>query len=122
MAVNEVWEILVPANWNDGTPVKVRHHRVWDAFVQHQSGGLTILRPAKGMWRAKDGTKYHDRMIPVRFIARNRRMVNEIMKFTAEHYDQHEVMCYRVATEVIVATREELGVTKPFWRKTNGNE
>lgn len=121
MAVNEVWEILVPATWNDGTPVKVRHHRVWDEFVKHNTGGITIMRPAKGAWRKGD-KEFIDRMIPVRFIATSRRMVNEIMKFTAEHYDQEAVMCYFIAAEVIVATRAELGVTKPFWRKTNGNE
>lgn len=42
---------MVPCNFNDGTPVRTRHHREWDRQVRKISGGLTILPPSKGQWQ-----------------------------------------------------------------------
>jgi hypothetical protein len=64
----QLWEILVPTVRNDGSPIRVRFHRVWDSHVRKISGGLTILPVAKGQWL--DGDKlYAERMIPVRILA-----------------------------------------------------
>ena len=130
----ELWEILVPTQWNDGTPIKLKHHKQWDEKVKAITGGLTILTPAKGQWVAPTGTNFDERMIPVRFAVEQDwltftttssvtppqppRKVKEIMRITCKHYDQLAVMCYRVADVTFIWNRETLLGDEPMWRKS----
>lgn len=104
----KMWEILVPTDWNDGDPIPVGHHKVWDAAVRAISGGLTIMRPAKGQWIRSDGSLQEEHMIPVRFAVDDDVQAWVVMRLTLKHYDQEAVTCYRVSDFAVVATRAEL--------------
>jgi hypothetical protein len=99
----ELWEILVPTVRNDGRPIRLRFHRVWDAKVRAISGGLTIMPVAKGQW-VYDGALFKERMIPVRIVA-TRKQIESIIDMTAVYYDQIAVMAYKVSEEVIIKYR-----------------
>lgn len=106
----ELWEILVPCNWNDGRPVHTRHHRVWDGMVMGITRGLTVLRPGVGQWlEGQTQTLFRDRIIPVRIMATAEQM-QEIANITITHYQQRAVMYYRVAEHAIIhhASDEQL--------------
>lgn len=104
----QLWEVLVPTNMGDtGKTVRTRHHQVWDARVLALSGGLTILKPAKGQWVCpSDGKLYHDRVIPVR-IACDRKTIVKILQITKAHYRQIDVLAYKISEEVIFLSAEE---------------
>lgn len=112
LVANELWEILVPCNWNDGEPVRRRHHQEWDKRVRTITGGLTILRPGKGQWvnADEDEKLYHDRIIPVRLIATAEQM-RQIANITIQHYEQLAAMYYKVADYCVVqeATEDQVG-------------
>ena len=94
-----LWEILVPTMMNE-KPVRTRYHRVWDAKVRSITGGLTILKPAKGQWICPEsGDLFDERMIPVR-IACTRNEIFSIAEMTKIYYNQMKVLIYRVADEV----------------------
>lgn len=101
----DMWEILVPTIRNDGTPFKVKYHRIWDDKVNEISGGLTILTPTKGKWVAPCGTEFVERMIPVRIIA-TREEIEKIIDMTMEYYDQLAILAYKISTEVILKHKE----------------
>ena len=90
-----LFEILVPCNWNDGRPVRTRHHREWDKRVRKIAEGLTILKPAKGQWVHQDRV-YEDRVIPVRLFCTHEQ-IKAIADITINHYEQEAVMYYRLS-------------------------
>jgi hypothetical protein len=99
-----MWEILVPTVANDGTPFRLRRdHKPWDAKVQKITGGMTLMPVLNGKWQ-HEGAEYHERMIPVRVVATREQMM-EIVRMTAEHYNQIAVMAYKVYDEVIYLVR-----------------
>jgi hypothetical protein len=101
-----LWEILVPRKWNDGKPIRTRHHRQWDKRVRAISGGMTIHPPTiKGEWVSPEGELYVDSTIPVRLTC-TRQQIEEIMDFTAKHYRQKAVMAYKVSSDVIIKNYE----------------
>jgi len=125
-----LWEILVPTErratpkrmaeiyaaqnpdvgvYVDGTfhpgYYTTRYHRVWDEKVRAISGGLTVMRPAKGQWVSPDGQLFKERMIPVRIMA-TREQIDTIIDLTLEYYDQLAVMCYKISDEVILRAKE----------------
>lgn len=91
----QLWEILVPCQWNTGKPVRTRHHKEWDKRVRSIAGGLTIMKPAKGQW-VHEGALFEERMIPVR-IACNAKQIVKIAHITLQHYKQLAVMVYQVS-------------------------
>lgn len=98
--MNELWEILVPTQYNDTkTPVKTRHHRQWDKYVRSISGGLSIFKPIKGQW-VHQGELYEERNIPVR-IACTEKQIRHIGEFTKKHYRQICIMIYKISDNVI---------------------
>ena len=96
-----LYEILVPCQWNDGRPVRKRHHREWDSRIRRIAGGLTIMTPVKGQWvntrEIHDVEVYEDRMIPVRIFCTQNQM-DRIARLTIEHYEQEAVMYYCIAS------------------------
>jgi hypothetical protein len=101
-----LWQILVPAFWQDGDEVDVSTHRVWDRKVRNITGGLTINRAAKGHWVSPDGSVIVEKVIPVNFSATEDQK-NRIMAMTCLFYDQDAVMCYKIGTDVVIMSREE---------------
>jgi hypothetical protein len=103
---NYMWEILVPTEIRQqpGKFYRTRYHRVWDGKVRAISGGLTIMSPAKGQWKAPSGELFIERMIPVRIVA-TRAQISEIIDMTMEYYDQLAILCYKISDEVILKHR-----------------
>jgi hypothetical protein len=104
MKPKSLWQIMVPCNWNDGRPVRTRHHKEWDRRVRKITGGLTVLPPGKGQWE-NEGVLYSDRVIPVNVIATENQM-NQIADITMQHYDQLAVMYFKVSDHAIVKYRD----------------
>ena len=96
----ELWEILVPCNWNDGKPVRTRHHREWDKRVRRVAGGLTVLKPGVGQWE-HEGELFKNRVIPVRIQA-TRDQMKQVADMTIQHYEQLAVMYYLVSDTCII--------------------
>jgi len=111
-----LYEILVPCQWNSGEPIRTRHHRVWDERVRRISGGLTILRPGKGQW-VHDGHLYEDRVIPVRVLC-TQAQIHKIAEITIEHYEQEAVMYYQLSDWCVVTHCSEAQRAK-FTHKRN---
>lgn len=95
-----MWEILVPTVRNDGRPIRLRFHRVWDRRVRDITGGLTVLSPVKGTWVSDDEDLYAERMIPVR-IACSDEEILEIAKFSKSYYEQIKILVYKISDSVI---------------------
>jgi len=101
----ELWEILVPASNNKDLKFTYEHHKEWDEFVKNLTGGVTVLKTAKGQWVSPDGELFIDRMIPCR-IACTWEELSVIIDFTIEHYSQEAVMAYKISDDVIIRHRE----------------
>ena len=94
-----MYQILVPCNFNDGKPVRTRHHREWDRQVSLvlENKGMTIHSPSKGRWY-HDGEVYKDRVIPVSLIATEDEM-KKIAEITLKHYQQIAVLYFKISSE-----------------------
>ena len=110
MSKKALWELLVPTQmerkdkkiWN----ITTRYHRVWDKKVRDISGGLTVLRPAKGHWVSPTKEVFVERMIPVRIYC-NKEEIMKISDFTAEYYNQEAIMFYKISDEVYIKLYKE---------------
>ena len=102
----ELWEILVSASNKKDKKFTYNHHKEWDAFVKKTTGGVTIMKTAKGQWVSPTGKIYIDRIIPCRIVC-TEEQISEIIDFTIEHYNQEAVLAYRVSTNVILRHRNE---------------
>lgn len=98
--MSQMYEILVPCQWNNGKPVRTRHHKEWDKVVRKISGGLTIMKPAKGQWISRENLLYEERMIPVRILC-NHAEITKIANFTIKHYRQLAILAYEISRNVI---------------------
>jgi hypothetical protein len=94
-----LWEILVPATENDGSPVELFWHREWDDKVRKISKGLTIMTKSKGQWLDHYGNISIEEMIPVRFMA-TKTEARDVVEMTKDHYKQKSVMLYKISDEV----------------------
>jgi hypothetical protein len=103
-----LWEILVPTQFNDGTPIRTRRHREWDRQMRAISGGLTILKPARGQWVCPEGKLFHERMIPVRILATESEMRKKIIPKTIRFYQQEAVMAYEISQKVLLIHVKEI--------------
>ena len=97
----ELWEVLVPASNNNDLKFTYAHHKEWDAYVKKLTGGVTIMKVAKGQWVSPTGKLYLDRMIPCRIVC-TEEQISEIIDFTIDHYKQEAVLAYRISTNVIL--------------------
>ncbi len=107
---NNLFEILVPTTLG-GKIIKKGFHQVWDSKVRKISGGLTIMKTAKGNWISPDGRLFIEKMIPVR-ICCTEPQIHEIADMTAKYYRQEAVMFYRVSDLILV-----IDYDKNFGRK-----
>lgn len=106
--IMSMWQIMVPCNYNDGKPVRTKHHKEWDKFVRKHTGGLTIMKPAKGQWVDYSTDKlYEDRVIPVNIIASDNDM-KKIAKFTMSHYRQLAVLYFKISSETFIVFASDL--------------
>ena len=112
--VNEVWEILVPTSMIVQTPnglvskhVNLRHHKVFDNYVKKVTGGLTIMKPSKGIWISEEtNTEYQERMIPVR-IACSEDQIKQIAIFCLAHYNQEAMFMMQVSSKSFIISKDK---------------
>jgi hypothetical protein len=104
-AVKSLWEILVPKYSNTGIEYSLEHHQKWDEQVRGLTGGLTILKKAKGQWINPEGRLFAEEMIPVR-INCTRQAISRIVDITLEHYEQEAVLAYEISHRVILRYRK----------------
>ncbi len=97
----QLWEILVPVADNDGHEFDISHHRAWDEQVRQLTGGLTILRTAKGQWYDAAGNLFTEKVIPVR-IACDEEKVYQIAEITLSHYGQLAIMAYQISDRALI--------------------
>jgi len=102
----DLWEIMVPATWNNGKKVDVAHHHIWDKLIRNISGGLTILKTARGEWVSPQGKVFREKMIPVR-IACTEEQIDKIIEITIAHYVQEAIMAYRISDCVKIVNKED---------------
>jgi len=101
-----LWEILVPYSIGRKN-VQVPYHREWDEKVMAITGGLTIMRAAKGAWNSPNTGKSHrELMIPVR-IACTEEQIAKIAKMTIEHYRQEAVFVSLISNRSVVFHRSD---------------
>ena len=105
MASKSLWEILVPSHSNEGIEYRLDYHKEWDKKVRDISGGLTVLRTAKGEWLNDEGRLFFDRMIPVRIYC-SEPDIDRIIELTSSHYHQEAVLAYQVSTNVKLVHRK----------------
>jgi hypothetical protein len=96
----ELWEILVPVEDNYGNEFSLSYHREWDSKVRELTGGLTIMKTAKGQWCSTSGQIFVDETIPVR-VACDREILNKILAMTKVYYNQEVIFAFKVSEEVI---------------------
>ena len=113
----ELWEVLVPKTHlvevvrfnpithvgNKGFVVEdipLDHHKLFDDFVKNITDGLTIGRTNVGYWVDNKDT-IREKMIQVRIYC-TQNQINEIVEFTAKHYQQKAVMFYKVSDKVFI--------------------
>jgi len=115
-----LYEILVPTIYGDTLkPIRTRHHKEWDKYIQSITGGLTILSSARGKW-THEGVEYPEKVIPVRVMVEEREslapqqfvgmevtiidrsQIEKIIQFTLSHYRQKAVMYYMISNHVVV--------------------
>ncbi len=99
MTVKSLWEILVPNFSNDRVKYSLEYHQQWDEKVREISGGLTILKPAKGQWMNYGGVLFSEEMIPVRIYC-DEESIDQIIALTMEHYQQEAVLAYEISSRV----------------------
>lgn len=111
----KTFEILVPyiMGNHDGSDISkpkrkknipLPYHKLWDEKCKKISKGLTICKVVKGIWENSEGTVYKELMIPVR-IACSEDQIIEIMKMTAEHYEQEAIYCSCVSERTFIYNR-----------------
>ena len=97
----EMWEVLVPVSDNSGRPHARLFHRAWDAEVEKIAGpNSTLMAPAKGRWEGIE-----EGMIPVRIIC-TAEQIARVVDLTLAHYDQIEVLAYRVSDKILMGRKE----------------
>jgi len=99
----QLWEIFVPTEKRikkgKNPYFSLKHHRVFDRYVQDLCGGLSILPKSKGKWVSPDKEVFHEENIGV-LIACSEEQIEKIAEFTLKHYDQLAVFYYLVSSDV----------------------
>jgi hypothetical protein len=101
-----MYEILVPTVKPSGGFFRTRYHKVWDKRVRDLTGGVTVLKPAKGQWVSDNDTVFVERMIPVR-VACSGEAMEAIARMTLEYYEQEAVLYYKVSDDVRIVKKNE---------------
>ncbi len=105
MTGKSLWEILVPNYSNEKIKYTLEYHHQWDEKVRKISGGMTLLKTAKGQWMSNSGILFSEEMIPVRIFC-DEDSIDKIIALTMEHYQQEAVLAYEVSSRVKLVKRE----------------
>ena len=113
-----MWEILVPASGDKDKEFTYEHHKAWDEFVKNLTGGVTVMKTAKGQWVNPIGKLYLDRMIPCRIICTKEQII-EIIDFTIKHYNQEAVLAFKISDTVILRHKNEAEIEEKLYKNYN---
>ena len=97
-----LWEIYVPVVDNDGKFFTDEWNEVWKKNVIAITGGMGKFPVVTGIWISPTKEVVEEPMRPVRILA-SRKQVQEILKFTRQHFSQECVMCFLLSTEIILS-------------------
>jgi hypothetical protein len=103
----DMWEILVPASGNNKQEFTYEHHKAWDAYVKNLTGGVTIMKTAKGQWVSQEGELYIDRMIPCRIFCSDDEIL-QIVRFTMTHYNQKAIAIAKLSDESYIIHEDNI--------------
>ncbi len=101
-----LWEILVPRFSNTHEEFGLEFHKKWDEKVREISGGLTVLKTAKGYWVNSKDKLFVEEMIPVRIYCSEEEM-DKIMNYTLNYYNQEAVMSYIISDKVKILNKND---------------
>ena len=101
-----LFEIFVPAKFNDGKKIPIEHHEAFDKKVCDIVGGLTLQPAIFGKYQNAEKT-FSDKIIPVR-IACTHANIMAVAIIAAEHYDQESIYYWKVSDFVEIYKREPL--------------
>lgn len=93
-----VWEVLVPSADNDGKVFSNEYHEEWDTMVRDVAMGRKGSGLTERMWIDKGEIQ---ELIPTRIMC-TRQQFDRILDFTLIHYDQKQVIGYKISDEVII--------------------
>jgi hypothetical protein len=113
-----MWEILVPASGDKDKEFTYEHHKAWDEFVKNLTGGVTVMKTAKGQWVNPIGKLYLDRMIPCRIIC-TKEQITKIIDFTIKHYNQEAVLAFKISDTVILRHKNEAEIEEKLYKNYN---
>jgi hypothetical protein len=113
-----MWEILVPASGDKDKEFTYEHHKAWDEFVKNLTGGVTVMKTAKGQWVNPIGKLYLDRMIPCRIIC-TKEQITKIIDFTIKHYNQEAVLAFKFSDTVILRHKNEAEIEEKLYKNYN---
>jgi hypothetical protein len=94
--MRHVYQILVPVADNSGRDWPIAHHRAWDKRVSDLSGGLVLCPVLSGRYH-----EINEKVIPVQ-VACELATLFDILSITKAHYEQEQVMAWKISDEVWV--------------------
>jgi hypothetical protein len=88
----------------------VEHHQKWDEFVRKLTGGVTIMKSAKGHWLSPAGKLFSEKVIPCSIMC-TEDQIKIIADFTINHYKQEAVMYFKITDETFIRHKSEVNDT-----------
>ena len=88
------YDIFVPLNFNDGSPVDAKKFQELQEALRSQFGGLTFFpQPNKGFWRMA-GVTYRDEIVIYRVIGSGaaRPFLENLKEQLKADFDQEEIL------------------------------
>jgi hypothetical protein len=90
------YDIYIPLNYNDGTPIDSRKFQKLQRYLLDHFGGVTYFpQPNKGLWKLADVT-YRDEIVIYRVIAISAREARQTLKDLKEQLlkelEQEEIL------------------------------
>lgn len=94
-----LYEILIPVNYNDGTPIPEYLRQEWIRNATALAGGSTVLPEVQGKWYQNDFL-YAEPMTPVRIALADGFSLGTLIEDAKRWFHQEVIMYYVLSTEV----------------------
>lgn len=106
-----LYAIYRPMDRNSRMPFPEAHHKAWERELVGLLGGLTLLPVGRGLWKPhKNSSLQFDEPMQQVNILCDEYQLRRIVRYTMHHYDQLAVFVFKLADEVAITTRKELGL------------
>lgn len=94
-----LYEILIPVNYNDGTPIPDYLRQEWIRYATVLAGGSTVRPNVRGQWYY-NGHTYDEPMTPVQIAVPAPEGLDELVTLAKEWFQQETIMYYVISNEV----------------------